>query len=128
MEQSNTDQSNLIKEISIPIYQARGWMKLIGVLMIIGGVLYAITIIGIIIAWLPIWMGVVLYQAGSSSEQAYFSGDKYSLIKSMNQLKLYFTITGIMTLISIVLAVIVIVVVLAGGLAMSEYFDNYNYY
>ena len=58
MEEINTDQSNLIKEVSFPIYQSRGWMKLIGVLLIIGGVLYTLTIIGIIIAWLPIWMGV----------------------------------------------------------------------
>ena len=50
MEQSNVDQSNLIKEVSTPVYQSRGWMKLIGVLMIIGGVLYALTIVGIIIA------------------------------------------------------------------------------
>ena len=128
MEQTNDDQANLIKEVSIPIYQARGWMKLLGVLMIIGGVFYALTIIGIIIAWLPIWMGVVLYQAGSSSEQAYFNGDKYSLIKSLSQLKLYFTIMGIMTLIGIVLMVIMVIVLLAGGLAFSEYFDNSYYY
>jgi len=128
MEQTNSDQANLIKEVSIPVYQARGWMKLIGILMIIAGVGYCLTIIGIIIAWLPIWMGVILYQAGSSSEQAYFNGDKYSLLTSLNKLKLYFTIMGIMTLISIVLMVIMLIAVLAGGLAFGEYFDSYNYY
>jgi hypothetical protein len=34
MEQTNTDQSILIKEVSLPVYQARGWMKVIGVLLI----------------------------------------------------------------------------------------------
>ena len=128
MEQANTDQANLIKEVSIPVYQARGWMKLIGILMIIAGVFYALTIVGIIIAWLPIWMGVVLYQAGSSSEQAYFNGDKYSLLTSLNKLKLYFTIMGIMTLITIALLVIMLIAVLAGGLAFGDYFDSYDYY
>ena len=128
MEQANTDQANLIKEVSIPVYQARGWMKLIGILMIIGGVFYALTIVGIIIAWLPIWMGVVLYQAGSSSEQAYFNGDKYSLLTSLNKLKLYFTIMGIMTLITIALMVIMLIAVFAGGLAFGDYFDSYDYY
>lgn len=128
MEQLNTDQSNLIKEVSAPVFQARGWMKLIGILSIIGGVLYALTIIGIIFAWLPIWMGVILYQAGSSSEQAYYNGDKYSFLKSMSQLKLYFTIMGITTLIGIILMVIMVIVFLAGGLAFSEYFDNNYYY
>jgi len=127
MEQTSVDQSNLIKEVSTPVYQSRGWMKLIGVLMIIGGVLYAITIVGIIIAWLPIWMGVVLFQAGSSSEQAYFNGDKFSLIRSLTQLKLYFTIMGIMTLISIVFSGIFIIAILIGGFAFGDYFDQ-SYY
>jgi len=128
MEETNNEQVTLIKEVSTPVYQARGWMKFIGVLMIIGGVLYALTIIGIIIAWLPIWMGVVLYQAGSSSEQAYFNGDKFSLIKSLSQLKLYFTIMGILTLIGIVFSVIMVIAILAGELAFSELFDSGYYY
>jgi hypothetical protein len=128
MEQLNTDQSNVIKEVSAPVFQARGWMKLIGVLSIIVGVLYALTLIGIIFAWLPIWMGVILYQAGSSSEEAYYNGDKYSFLKSMTQLKLYFTIMGITMLIGIILMVIMMIVFLAGGLVFSEYFDNNYYY
>lgn len=124
MEQPNVDQSNLIKEVTAPVYQARGWMKFLGVLLIIGGILYAITIVGIIIAWLPIWMGVVLFQAGSSSEQAYFSGDKFSLLKSLNQLKLYFTIMGIMTLIGIIFSAVIVISVLIGGLAFGDFFDQ----
>lgn len=124
MEQPNVDQSNLIKEVTAPVYQARGWMKFLGILLIIGGILYAITIVGIIIAWLPIWMGVVLFQAGSSSEQAYFSGDKFSLLKSLNQLKLYFTIMGIMTLIGIIFSAIIVISALIGGLAFGDFLDN----
>jgi hypothetical protein len=126
MEQANTDQSNLIKEISTPVYQSRGWMKFVGVLLIITGVFYALSIVGIIIAWLPIWMGIVLFQAGSSSEQAFFSGDKFSLLKSLNQIKLFFTIMGIMSLIGILLSVIGVIMFIVGGFALSEYFD-YGY-
>ena len=128
MEQINSDHSNLIKEVSAPVFQARGWLKLLGILNIIGGVLAALTIVGIIIAWLPIWMGVILYQAGSSSEQAYFNGDKFSFLKVMNQFKLYFTISGILALIGIITWVIIFIAFLIGGLAFGEYFDHYNYY
>lgn len=126
MEQANTDQNNLIKEISTPVYQSRGWMKFVGVLLIITGVFYALSIVGIIIAWLPIWMGIILFQAGSSSEQAFFSGDKFSLLKSLNQIKLFFTIMGIMSLIGILLSVIAVIMFIVGGLAFGEYFD-YRY-
>jgi fatty acid desaturase len=54
-------ESPLIKEIAQPIFEAKGWMKFLGVLMIICGVLTACTIIGIIFAWPPIWLGVVLF-------------------------------------------------------------------
>ena len=65
--QTETAASNgIIKEISLPIYQSKGWMKLIGVLSIVWGVLSALTIVGLLIAWLPIWMGVVLYQSASA--------------------------------------------------------------
>ena len=128
MEQMNNEQANVIKEVSIPLYQARGWMKLLGILNIIGGVLAALSIVGIIIAWLPIWMGVILYQAGSSSEQAYFNGDKYSLGKSLNQLKLYFTINGILALIGIGMWVIFFIVFMVGGFAFGEFLENYDYY
>ena len=128
MEQMNNEQANVIKEVTIPLYQARGWMKLLGVLNIIGGVFAALTLVGIIVAWLPIWMGILLFQAGSATEQAYYNGDKYSLTKSLNQLKLYFTINGILALIGIGIWVIFFIVVLAGGLAFGEFFDNYDYY
>jgi uncharacterized membrane protein len=128
MEQMNNEQANVIKEVSIPLYQARGWMKLLGILNIIGGVLAALSIVGIIVAWLPIWMGVILYQAGSSSEQAYFNGDKYSLGKSLNQLKLYFTINGILALLGIGIWIILFIVIMVGGFAFGEFFENYDYY
>lgn len=127
MEQTNVDQTNLIREVTAPVYQARGWMKFIGVLLIIGGIIYALTIVGIIIAWLPIWMGVILFQAGSSSEQAYFNGDKFSLLKSLNQIKLYFTIMGIMTLISIIFSGVLIIGILIGGFAYADFLDRAYY-
>lgn len=128
MEETNTDQSNLIKEVCTPIYQARGWMKFLGVMFIIGGVLYALTIVGIIIAWLPIWLGVILFQAGNASEKAYFNGDKLSLLKSLSQVKQYFTIMGIMTLIGIALSLIMMIVFIAGGIAFGDMFDQGYYY
>jgi hypothetical protein len=47
----------LIQVLSMPIYQARGWLKFLGVLSFIGGIFQALSIVGIVIAWLPIWMG-----------------------------------------------------------------------
>jgi hypothetical protein len=97
--------THLIQELSAPIYQARGWLKFLGVLSIIGGVVQAISLVGIFIAWLPIWMGVLMFQAGSSIDSASQFGDKFTFLSSLGSLKTYFVLQGILTLIGIILAV-----------------------
>jgi hypothetical protein len=95
----------MVQELSIPIYQARGWLKFLGVLSIIGGVGQALSIVGILFAWLPIWMGVSMFQAGSSIESAGQLGDRFAFSRSMGSLKTYFVLQGVLTLIVIILAV-----------------------
>ncbi len=57
-----------VEEMFAVATQSKGWLKFLGVLSIIGGVLSALTIVGILVAWLPIWMGVLLFQAGSQAD------------------------------------------------------------
>jgi hypothetical protein len=97
--------TRMIQEFSLPIYQARGWLKFLGVLSIIGGVTTAISIVGIIIAWLPIWMGVLMFQAGSSIDSAGQFGDKFAFLRSLGSLKTYFVLQGVLTLIGIFIGV-----------------------
>jgi hypothetical protein len=97
--------TRIIQELSLPIYQARGWLKFLGVLSIIGGVFQALSIVGLLIAWLPIWMGVLMFQAGSSIDPAGQFGDRFALLRSLGNLKTYFVLQGVLTLIGIVIAV-----------------------
>jgi len=94
-----------IQELSMPIYQARGWLKFLGVLSIIGGVGAALSIVGIPFAWLPIWMGVLMFQAGSAIDSAGQFGDRFAFLRSLGSLKTYFVLQGILALIGIFLAV-----------------------
>lgn len=93
--------NDLIKSLSQPLYQSRGWMKLIGVMMILYGTLVAFTIVGIIFAWLPIWLGILLFQAASSAEDAHLTNNVDELLITQKRLKTYFTIMGVITLISL---------------------------
>jgi hypothetical protein len=94
----------MVRELSNPIYQARGWLKFLGVLSIIGGIVQALSIVGIIIAWLPIWMGVLMFQAGSSIDAAGQGGDKFAFLNSLGSLKTYFVLQGVLSLIGIIIA------------------------
>ena len=60
IEQPATAGNPTVTNVMQPLHDAAGWMKLIGTLAIIQGVLLALTIVGLIIAWLPIWLGVLL--------------------------------------------------------------------
>ena len=101
-------ETQLVQQLSIPIFQARGWLKFLGVLYIISGVGSALSIVGIIFAWLPIWMGVLMFQAGSSIAPAGQFGDKFAFLSSMGSLKTYFVLQGILALLGIVFTVTMI--------------------
>jgi hypothetical protein len=73
-----------------------GWLKFLGVVNIIMGVFVALSIVGILVAWLPIWLGVLLFQAGNQITEARVS----------RKFKMYFMIQGILLLISLIFAVI----------------------
>lgn len=52
-----------------PLYDVKGWMKFLGVLNIIFGVLYCLSIVGAIIGWVPILIGIRLNGAASKIEE-----------------------------------------------------------
>jgi hypothetical protein len=110
-----------------------GWMKFMGIMSIIGGCLQALTIFGLVIAWLPIWMGVVLTKAGSKAGEYADKGDFASLEGMTGQLKTYFTISGVLIIISFSVTIIIVIawVVLLGlGVFSSsnlmDYFNRYR--
>ena len=69
-ENTKVDYSHLVNQLRAYAVETTPWLKFIGVMAIIYGVISAITIIGILIAWLPIWMGVLLFQAGNAAKDS----------------------------------------------------------
>ena len=120
-------ESSVVQEVSTPIYESRGWIKLTAVLSIINGVLIALSIVGILIAWLPIWMGVVLYKSASSIESAKESGHKYALVESLNNMKTYFTIMGVINLIGLVFLVGGLCITIIALVSGVSWMDNFSY-
>jgi hypothetical protein len=117
MENENLNvEDRVVKEISYPIFSSKGWIKLLGILMLIYGVVAALSIIGIIVAWLPIWLGILLIQVSSKTELAQLTGSKEALIKAQNSLSTFFTVYGVLALIGIIGWAIFLIVFFATGL------------
>jgi len=94
---------SLIRELSLPLSKSKGWMKLLGVLSVLWGISMALSVVGLVVAWVPIWTGVMLYQAANAAEMALYTGDRDALARALNRLRLFFAVMGVMALLSLLL-------------------------
>jgi hypothetical protein len=116
MGNQTTDEASVVRELGLPLLESKGWIKFLGVVSVIQGIVAVFSIIGILIAWLPIWIGVLLYQSATILERAYQSGDKATYYQAMAKLRTYFMIQGILTLIGIIVGAIALALGLMGAI------------
>lgn len=100
------NEEAILTRVAEPLYRAKGWMKFAGVLVIIQGVLAILSIWGIIICWLPIWMGILLCSASNHVRTAYETNNDTEFRTSMSKLATYFRIFGILSLVLIIIAAV----------------------
>lgn len=108
----------LVKELSEKAAGSSGWMKFLGVLMVIYGVFLIFSIWGILICWLPIWLGILLFRAAGDAELASRGAPK-QLLEYVRRLNRYFMIQGILALIGVIVFLVAVFVV--GLAALSRF-------
>jgi hypothetical protein len=102
----------IVKRLAEPLYQVRGWMKFLGVLLIITGVIQALTIVGLM--WL--WMGLLLNSAANAVREAYEKDREAPLALAQQKLRTLIKVMGIYSVITMVVTfILLIVLLLAGG-------------
>jgi hypothetical protein len=97
----------LIKQLCENVARSSTWMKLLGVLLIIYGVFLIVTLVGILICWLPIWLGVILFKAAGDAEAAQ-KGAPPMLFSYIQKINRFFLIEGILALIGLIIGLIMI--------------------
>jgi hypothetical protein len=97
------------RAISESLYRVKGWITLAGVMSIIQGVFSAISLVGILVAWLPIWIGVILLKTSKALAQAHEQEDEAALNEALGRLALYFKIYGILMVVGLVVAVLALI-------------------
>jgi len=96
-----------IRKASMPLAAAASWMKFLAVLTIAGGVLSVIASLwSLVFVWLPIWSSVLLYMAATRVTNACSTGKEAELVEALDRLRLYFLISGVVTLIALILVVV----------------------
>ena len=81
----------------------RFWMLVLGWVTLVAGVLEALTLVGLVFAWLPIWIGIVVLKAAGRIAEAERTGEAAALAEALAKIRLYFVMTGVMLFVGIVL-------------------------
>ena len=106
-----------------PLCQAAGWLRFLGILNIIAGVIYCLTIIGLIIGWLPIWIGITLNKASHALQEGYARRDQQEIYVGMDSVAQVVKIFGVLAIIGLVINVLYfgfIILAVIGGLVSSQ--------
>ena len=112
-----------VRALSTPLYQVKGWLKFVGVMLFIDGAMVAITGIGIVVAWIPIWLGVLCFKVSNAVEIANHSDSAESLLRSLSKIATMITIVGVVNIVFLVLFLFFIA--FFGGLAgMVAYMET----
>jgi hypothetical protein len=104
-------QMEAAMEMARPLYDARGWIKLIGIINIIQGVIAAISIVGLITFWIPLWIGLLLTKASSLLEEGFQRQSPRLIYEANQKLATVATIAGV--LIAIALAIVALALIAA---------------
>ena len=109
----------MIKDFASYLSANRGWIKFFGVLSIIQGSLLCLSIAGALIGWLPIWLGVTVFQSAKAAELAERTGSQEYMEEALYRLGFFFKLNGIVVVaIFAFFLIAAVVLVLTGALAM----------
>jgi len=115
----NQEVRELVRDIASYFAANRFWMNFFGILMILAGVIQALTLVGLLIAWLPIWSGVLLLKASHAAMVAEKTGMVETLESSVCRIALFFKINGIFALVvTLIYIAIAVWAFLFDGLAL----------
>jgi hypothetical protein len=109
MNTISNNQAGILDQLKTTAQNMSGWMKLLGIITIISGVLSVLSIVGIIVAWIPIWLGILLIQSASRANSAGSLNKPEELLLMLDKLRLYFVVQGIMLIVILAASIIGIV-------------------
>lgn len=115
-----------VSELALPLAEGAGWIKFLAIVQIVAAGLYVLASfgIGLLVAWLPIWLSVILLQTASAVQTAQQQGDAEALKLSLSKLKLYFMIQAIAMIVGFCLAALGIIAAISLGWNMH----NFNHF
>lgn len=94
----STTSSDTMARLAERARSMSGWLQFVGVVTLGAAIPSVLSIVGIVFAWLPIWLGVLLFQAGTAARR----GTDDELIRMIERLRLYFIVQSVVIIVALV--------------------------
>lgn len=101
-----TPDSALFRHLHAIASHMSAWLKLLGFLSMVCGALAVLTLVGILLAWVPFWLGILLYQAGSRASRAQ---DPREMAAMLEKLRSYFAMLGTVVILTLAFVIMFLV-------------------
>lgn len=103
MDDHALDESRMLDYDAIrPLRDVAGWTKFVAVMSIIVGALSCATVVGAVVGWLPIWIGVVLLNAGNRLVSGVDAEEPDDVREGAQKLALTIKLVGILAIVWLV--------------------------
>jgi hypothetical protein len=86
--------THAVSSLVTPLYKSLLWIRLFAACLIFYGALSTVTGVAVLVAWVPMWIGVLLFLTSRSISIAYKKNDHQALVQMISRLKTIFTILG----------------------------------
>jgi nitrogen fixation/metabolism regulation signal transduction histidine kinase len=113
-DSSDANEALILSTLKKRARSMSGWLKFLGVVYILTGIPSLIVLVGA----LNIWLGVLLFQAGSAAQQ----GDDYALLRMMSKFKTFFILNAVLILVGI--AFFALFLLFVGTAALIPFMEN----
>ena len=116
-QQPQYHYNDIESQIKAILSSSKGWIMFFGIMNIISAAVVTIATlgIGILVAWIPLMLGIFLISAANKIKNYLLLGNPVSLVEYHRKMKNFFVTVGVLTIISIVLNIIFIIVATITG-------------
>lgn len=108
LSEKEKDEGLLLRKLRREGEGMARWLRFVGGAFFVMALPYAATGYGVLIAWVPVWMGVLLFQAAGALR----GREEESLLPFMSKLRRFFVLFGILC---IALLVFTLLILALGG-------------
>jgi len=125
----STSHQGLVQQLSSISGNMAVWMKLLGIVYIVQAAITTLFtfFVGIIVAWLPLWLGILLFQAGNRASMVAVAKKPEELVSMLDKLRLFFIINGVVLIVFLAIGIMALILVGGNVFSVMHHFQEMNF-